>query len=219
LADYPELAEPLADGLTTIRRWAAQINRSPAYVSAFWRRLPDWPEPVGHLPRRGRNGGGRGELVFAVADLEACRERHPEMWPERRAAVVETGLDPSTLVTAGRFAEIAGVDRKTVTQYRDKPGWPAPVAEEVYRLRSLLSFWPGAPATDLDPDTLMTLRRFAADVAHVTPEDVTRCRELPGFPRPAREAYRLGDLLQFWRSGRPGKRGRATAAARDQVAS
>lgn len=206
MAAYPELSGPLDDSQTTIRLWAARINRSAAYVAGFWRPMPDWPDPVGQLPPRGRNGGGRGELVYAVADLDAWRERHPELWPERRAAPVDTGLDPDTVVTLGRFAELAGVDRKTVTQYRGKPGWPNPVPGEVYRLRRLLSFWPAQ--TDLDPDTLVTLSRFAGDVARVPAEDVARCRKLRGFPRPVREPYRLGDLLGYW-PARPGKRGGA----------
>jgi hypothetical protein len=168
--------------------------------------MPDWPDPVGQLPPRGRNGGGRGELVYAVAELDAWRDRHPELWPERRAAPVDISLDPDTLVTLGRFAELAGVDRKTVTQYRGKAGWPDPVHAEVYRLRGLLSFWP--VQTDLNPDTMVTLDQFAGEVAGVAVEDVARCRELRGFPSPVREPYRLGDLLGYW-PARPGKRGRA----------
>lgn len=201
---YPELAEPLGEGLTTIASWARQINRSAAYVSGYWRPQPDWPDPVGQLPPRGRNGGGRPELVYAAADLDRWRKRHQETQPERRSAAVATDLDPGTLVTLGRFAEIAKVDRKTVTQYRGTPGWPAPVNAEVYRLRGLQSFW-SVPA-ELDPGTLLTLERFAGEVAYLPLGEVERCRELRGFPKPVREVYRLGDLLAYWPS-RPGKRG------------
>lgn len=201
---YPELAEPLDEGLVTIASWARAVNRSAAYVSGYWRPQPDWPEPVGQLPPRGRNGGGRPALVYAGAELDSWRERHEETQPEGHSAAVTTDLDPGTLVTLGRFAEIANLDRKTVTQYRGTPGWPAQVTGEAYRLRGLLSFW--SVASELDPGTLMTLKRFAGEVAQLPLGEIERCRGLRGFPKPVREVYRLGDLLAFWPS-RPGKRG------------
>jgi hypothetical protein len=136
---------PIPAGLTTLRLWASEQGRTHHYVRQFWRRRPGFPDPVGELPPAGHHGGGRGEHLYDQAALNAWLAAQPDLAPPDR-------VDPRTLriagderVTLGRFAALIGKDRKTVTQHRDRPGFPEPGIDGLYRAGDLLEYWNSRP--------------------------------------------------------------------------
>jgi hypothetical protein len=124
----PLLEEPLQAGLTTLAGYAAQRGVTESYIQSYWMPRPRFPRPVGRLAGRGRNGGGRGRKVYRVQDLDTFRAGEPGLQPRRVARIVYTG--PDERVTLGFFADHSAwesggrPDRKTVSQYKDYPGFP-----------------------------------------------------------------------------------------------
>src|SRR5260370_31808487 len=130
MARYRTIDEPLPPGLVTVSQWAARVGRAPGTVRSRWSQRAGFPQPCGRLPGRGRHGGGLGELVYRSADLEA--------WVPRSSVLDDSGVSPDLRITLGWFADRAAkVARKTVTQYRDAPGFPAAGADARYRYAGL----------------------------------------------------------------------------------
>ncbi len=127
--------------MTTLRRWAAEHGRTSDYVRLFWRSRPGFPEPATSLRPRGRHGGGRGELLFEEAALNAWLAAQDDLHPPERVDPSGLEVGENDRVTLGRFAALIGKDRKTVTQHRDRPGFPAPSADGTYRLGDLVRYW------------------------------------------------------------------------------
>jgi hypothetical protein len=134
-------APGLPPGLTTLRRWAAKHGRTPDYVRIFWRPRDGFPGPAGTLPARGRHGGGQGELLFDEKHLDAWLAAQPDLQPPERIDAATLDTVAQERVTLGRFAAVIGKDRKTVTQHRDRPGFPAPGDDGKYSLADLLRYW------------------------------------------------------------------------------
>jgi hypothetical protein len=128
-------------GLTTLRRWASKHGRTPDYVRIFWRARPGFPDPAGTLPARGRHGGGQGELLFDEKRLDTWLAAQPDLQPPERIDPTTLRAAPDERVTLGGFAAVIGKDRKTVTQHRDRPGFPAPGPDRKYSLADLLRYW------------------------------------------------------------------------------
>lgn len=188
MPDLPVLEGPLPEGLTTVKQWAPKQNRSPAYVNKFWRKAGDWPAAVGQLPGRAAGGGGRRKQVYEEHELDAFRARHPEYRREARMAVrIEPELPDDTLVTLRQVASMIvsdgtpeakpGVAPRNVSQYHKglhaDPGFPAPVEEDVWRLRDLAGYWPYPVDTLLDGATLVTAAVFA-QISGVSAETVAQ---------------------------------------------
>lgn len=135
---YPVIAEPLPTGLVTLSQWAGTVGRSPGTIRSRWARRRGFPAPCGRLPGRGRHGGGLGELVYRAADLDE--------WLPPPVLLDDAGTSPDQRVTLGWFADHAAhVARKTVTQYRGTPGFPAPGADGRYRYADLAAWWCSRP--------------------------------------------------------------------------
>lgn len=138
MARYTVIAEPLPPGLVTLSQWAATVGRSPGTIRSRWSQRSGFPAPCGRTPGRGRHGGGLGEMVYRAADLEKC------LPPS--AQLDDAGISPDQRVTLGWFADrVAGVARKTVTQYRGTSGFPAPGADGRYRYVDLAIWWRSRP--------------------------------------------------------------------------
>jgi hypothetical protein len=135
----------LPPGLTTLRRWARSHGRTHDYVRKFWRQRPGFPESVGELPARGRHGGGRGELLFDDAALEAWFSAQPDLAPPQRIDPATFRADPEDRITLGRFAALIGKSRGTVTQHCGRPGFPQAGADGRYRAADLLAYWNTRP--------------------------------------------------------------------------
>jgi hypothetical protein len=132
-------------GMTTLRVWGPKQGRSADYVRQNWRNRDGFPEPAGALPARGRNGGGRGELLFDQAELDAWLAVQPDLAAPERIDLGAIRIDPEERITLGRFAGLIGKDRKTVTQHRDRPGFPEAGADGAYRAGDLLGYWNSRP--------------------------------------------------------------------------
>jgi hypothetical protein len=128
-------------GLTTLHRWAPKHGRTYNHVRQFWRRRPGFPEPVGTLPPRDPHQRGRHELLFDEAALDAWLAAQTDLEPPERIdpSVLTVGLDER--ITLGRFAGIIGKNRRTVHQHRDRPGFPSPDADGLYRAGDLFDYW------------------------------------------------------------------------------
>lgn len=132
-------------GMTTLRVWGPEQGRSADYVRQNWRNRDGFPEPSGELPPRGRNGGGRGELLFGQAELDAWLAAQPDLAAPERIDPGAIRIDPHERITLGRFAGLIGKDRKTVTQHRNRPGFPQGDADGTYRAGDLLDYWNSRP--------------------------------------------------------------------------
>jgi hypothetical protein len=130
--------------MTTLRRWAARLGRSHDRVR-HWGADPDFPEHVGELPPRGRHGGGIGEQYFDEAALDAWLASRPDLAPPERIDPSAAVIDPGERITLGRFAGLIGKARGTVNQHRDRPGFPQPAADGLYRAGDLLDYWNTRP--------------------------------------------------------------------------
>lgn len=128
-------------GWITLRRWAPRHGRTFGYVQRYWRGQPGFPAPVGELPSRGRHGGGRGELLFDEAALDTWLAAHPDLGSPERIDPAASGIDLDERITLGRFAALVGKARKTVTQHRGRPGFPAADEEGLYRVGDLFEYW------------------------------------------------------------------------------
>lgn len=137
--------EAIPAGLTTLRAWSTRQGRVYDYVRQFWRPRPGFPEPVGELRPRGRHGGGRGEHLYDEAALDGWRSAQSDLDPPERIELSALGISADERVTLGRFAGLIGKDRKTVTQHRDRPGFPAAGEGGKYRAGDLLAYWNARP--------------------------------------------------------------------------
>jgi hypothetical protein len=100
--------------------------------------MPGFPEPVGTLePAEQRRG--RRELLFDEAALDAWLAARPELAPPERVVVFPVDLDER--ITLGRFASLIGKANKTVTQHRDRTGFPNSGEDGKYRAGDLLDYW------------------------------------------------------------------------------
>jgi len=139
---YPVIAQPLPPGLVTLSQWAATVGRATGTIRSRWARQADFPPPVGRAPGRGRHGGGLGELVYRAADLDKWLDE----WRPKPAQLRDAGTSPNQRVTLGWFADNAAqVARKTITQYRGTPEFPAPGADGRYRYADLATWWRSRP--------------------------------------------------------------------------
>lgn len=91
-------------GLTTLHQWAPRHGRTYDYVRQVWRRRPGFPDPAGEMPARGRHGGGRGELLFDEAALDAWLASQPDLAPPQRIDPASLRIYPDERITLGRFA-------------------------------------------------------------------------------------------------------------------
>ncbi|HXL95677.1 MAG TPA: hypothetical protein VN969_42700 [Streptosporangiaceae bacterium] len=136
-------AEPdagLPPGTTTLRRWAAQHGRTYDCLRR-WRRRDGFPAPAGELPPRGRHGGGRGELLFDELAIDEWLAGQADLESPERFDLASLGLVPDDRITLGRFAALIGLARATVTQHRDRPGFPSAGADGAYPAGDLLDYW------------------------------------------------------------------------------
>ena len=152
---YPLLEEPLPAHQVTLAGYADQIGVGEHHIHSYWMPRERFPEPVGQLPGRGRNGGGRPRKVYLAKDLDDFRAGEPDLWPRKVTRIV-TELDPAEWVTIGFFAahsrwETGGrPDRTTITQYQGAPGFPpgrkAPGARALkYRAGDLAAYLNARP--------------------------------------------------------------------------
>ena len=212
---YRLLERPLAPGLTTLRGYAEGIGYSLGYIRLFWRKRDGFPAPVGELPPRGRHGGGRGELVFEEKALDAFRATQADLWGRRPMQRVVTSRDLDERITPGEFAQqLAGVGGEVMAQYQALEGFPETGTDRRCRLGDLLAYWNTRPIvlTGEDPDQRVTLYE-AAGILGVAHKTLSQYRDNPGFPPEIGGRYRLGGLVGFLNTGRPGKRGPAAKTA------
>jgi hypothetical protein len=126
--------------MTTLRAWAARHGRSHDRVR-HWRADPEFPTHVGELSSHGRHGGGIGEQYFDEAALDGWLASRPELAPPERIDPSATRIDLEERVTLGRFAALIGKARGTVNQHRNRPGFPQPGTDGLYRADDLLAYW------------------------------------------------------------------------------
>jgi hypothetical protein len=219
---YRLLERPLPPGLTTLRDYAARIGYSPDYVLRFWRKRPEFPSsPVGQLAPRGRRGGGRGELVYEEKALDAVRAAHADLWGRRPMQRVVTHRDLDERITPAEFArQLAGVGADVMARYQELEGFPESGPDGRARLGDLLTYWNTRPIVlaghSGDEQVLIS---EAARIIGVDTKTISQYEGHPGFPavvsgaETSRRKYRLGGIVEFLNTGRPGKRGRAAGAA------
>jgi hypothetical protein len=208
------LERPLAPGLTTLRDYAKRIGYSPDYIRLFWGKRDGFPAPAGELPPRGRHGGGRGELVFDEKALDAFRATQADLWGRRPMQRVVTNRDLDERITPSEFAQqLAGVDGAVMARYQALDGFPEIGKDGRCRLGDLLAHWNTRPIVlaGHDPDERVILRE-AARIIGLAHKTISQYRKKAGFPPGRDGTYRLGDVVDFLNTGRPGKRG---PAARD----
>lgn len=210
---YPVIHGPLPPHLVTLDAYGPSIGRSKAYIQGHWRPLEGFPQPVNEMPSRGRHGGGRGELVYPRAALDAFRREHDNLWGLRSTRLI-VGHDPGERVTLEEFAAICATCGATPDP--DPRRRPASRADAGGRrtLRAMIAWHNTLPAaagpalavTPLGPDELVTQTGFAR-LVDVHPTTVFQYRDDPDYP-PSADAggklYRLGALAAWW-NGRPGK--------------
>lgn len=139
LTDSP--AEGIPAGLTTLRMWATSHGRTYDHVRNFWRKRQGFPDPVCELPSRGRHGGGTGEQLWEESALDGWLAAQPDLHPPERIALSALDIGADDRISLGRFADLVGKARKTVTQHRDRPGFPKPGADGRYCAGDLVSYW------------------------------------------------------------------------------
>jgi hypothetical protein len=132
-------------GMTTLRLWAVKHGRTYDYVRQFWRRRDGFPAAAGELPARGRHGGGLRELLFNEQALDAWVSAQSDLEPPERFDLAAVGLAADDRITLGRFAAAIGKARATVTQHRDRPGFPEADDDGCYRADELLGYWNARP--------------------------------------------------------------------------
>ncbi|MCX4097717.1 hypothetical protein [Nocardia sp. alder85J] len=116
------------DGWVTLAQWADKHGYSPEYVRNFWTPLLGFPAPASSHPRSASSGRFEAE-VYSEAALDAFYAAHR---PEHRGTT--SMLDgPDEFRTLGTIASMLGLDRKTVSQYRQ--AIDAAVAAEDYQDR------------------------------------------------------------------------------------
>lgn len=218
---YRLLERPLAPGQTTLRDYGLRIGYSADYIRLFWGRRDGFPAPVGELHPQGRHGGGRGELVFEVKALDAFRATQLDLWGRRPLRRVVTSRDLDERITPGEFAsQLAGVSGEEMARYQELESFPRIGGDGMCPLGDLIAYWNTRPIVLLgrDPNELVTLGE-AARILGVAQKTISQYRDCDGFPATAgsagerRPKYRLGAIVGFLNTGRPGKRGPAATTA------
>ena len=219
---YRLLERPLPTGLTTLREYAKRIGYSFGYIRLYWGQRDGFPEPAGELSPRGRLGGGRGELVYEEKALDAFRALYADLWGRRPMQRVVTSHDLDERITPDDFAvQLAGVDAEVIARYQGLEGFPETGADGTARLGDLVAYWNTRPIVlpaGYSGDEHVTIGE-AADVIDVHPKTISQYAGHPGFPAMVSRAgtrprkYRLGSIVGFLNTGRPGKRGRAARVA------
>jgi hypothetical protein len=215
---YPLLERPLPAGLTTLADYGHRIGYSPKYFRARWGSRDGFPRPVGVL-RRSR---GRRELVYAVRGLDAFRATQADLWGRRVMQRVVTDRDLDERITPGQFAsQLAAVDAEVIARYQELEGFPETGADGTCRIGDLVAYWNTRPIVlpaGYTGDEQVTIGE-AARIIDVDPKTIEQYRGHDGFPAVVSRAgtrprkYRLGRIVQFLNTGRPGKRGRAARVA------
>lgn len=222
---YRLLELPPPPGLTTLRDYADRLGYSSRYIRQYWGQRDGFPEPVGELPPQGRVGrrsGGLGELVYEEKALDAFRARHADLWGRRRMQRVVTSRDLDERITPGEFArQLAGVGGEVIGRYQELEGFPETSADGTARLGDLLAYWNTRPIllpAGYSGDEQVTIGE-AARIIDVDPKTIGQYSGHAGFPAAVSKAgtrprrYRLGSIVEFLNTGRPGKRGAAARAA------
>ena len=219
---YRLLERPLPPGLTTLRDYAERIGYTFDYIRLYWRQRDGFPEPAGELPPQGRHGGGRGKLVYEEKALDAFRARYTDLWGRRRMDRVVTSRDLDERITPAEFAhELAGVGAEVMARYQQLEGFPETGPDGGLRLGDLLAYWNTRPivlpAGYSGNEQVMISE--AARIIGVDTKTISQYEGHRGFPAvvdgadTGRGKYRLGSIVEFLNTGRPGKRGRAATAA------
>jgi hypothetical protein len=215
---YRLLERPLSSGLTTLRDYAERLGYSRDYIRLYWKKRDGFPEPAGELPSRGRHGGGRGELVYEEKALDAFRAAHADLWGRRPLQRVVTDRDLDERLTPAVFARLAGAGGEMMARHQEMEGFPETGADGKCRLGDLLAYWNTRPIVlaNHDPDEEVTLYQ-AASILDVNAKTVYQYQGHPGFPPGTATdegvLYRLGAIVDFLNTGRPGKRGPAARPA------
>jgi hypothetical protein len=215
---YRLLERPLPPGLTTLRDYSRRLGYSPDYIRLYWKKRDGFPEPAGELPSRGRHGGGRGELVYAEKALDAFRAAHADLWGRRPLQRVVTDRDLDERLTPAEFARLAGASDEMMARHQEMEGFPETGADGKCRLGDLLAYWNTRPIVlaGNDPDEEVTLYQ-AARILGVNAKTVYQYQGHSGFPPGTATAdgllFRLGAVVDFLNTGRPGKRGPAASTA------
>jgi hypothetical protein len=69
----------------------------------------------------------------------------PDLAPPERIDPSAARINAEERVTLGKFAGLIGKARGTVNQHRDRPGFPQPGPDGLYRAGDLLAYWNTRP--------------------------------------------------------------------------
>jgi hypothetical protein len=209
---YPLLERPLPPALATLADYGDRIGYSGEYVRIHWGKRTGFPAPVGELRRR----RGRRELVYEVKGLDAFRATRADLWGRRVMQRVVTDRDLDERITPGEFAgQLAGVSGEVMACYQELAGFPEIGEGGRCRLGDLVAYWNTRPIIlpGRDLDERLALHQAAEEIG-VARKTLAQYRGSPGFPVTGRDGkYRLGDVLDFLNTGRPGKRRAAARTA------
>ena len=208
MARYPVLQRPLPPGLVTLHDYARDIGYSAEAIRVHWKRRRGFPEPVGQVP----GPAGPPAPVYEARRLETFRAAHAGTWGWGRRPLqrVVTDRDLDERVTLEEFAvQLAGTGVQDLARYRDAGGFP-PIGEDGRcRLGDLVAFWNTRPImlAGQDPGERVNLGQ-AARILGLARKTLTQYRDSDGFPEAGPDGLRrLGDVVAFLNTGRPGKRG------------
>ena len=206
MARYPVLERPLPPGLVTLQDYAHDIGYSAEAIRVHWRKLPGFPEPVGQVSRP----AGLPAPVYEARRLETFRAAHANTWGRRELQRVVTDRDLDERVTLEEFAgQLAGTGVQDVARYREAGGFPRAGEDGRCRLGDLVAFWNTRPIllTGQDPEQRVNLGQ-AARILGMARKTLSQYRDSAGFPAAGLDGLRrLGDVVDFLNTGRPGKRG------------
>lgn len=212
---YPLLERPLPPGLATLADYGDRIGGySGDYIRHHWGKRPGFPAPAGAVRRQ----RGRRELVYEIKGLDAFRATQADLWGRRVMARVTTDRDLDERITPGEFAgQLAGVSGEVMALYLelDSDGFPGAGPDGKYRLGDLVAYWNTRPIIlpGRDLDERVNLPQAAAATG-VDRTALAKYRHSDRFPGTGPDGkYRLGDVLGFLNTGRPGKRGASAGTA------
>ena len=81
------------------------------------------------------------EQYFDEAALDAWLASRPDLAPPERIDTTAVRIDPDQRITLGKFAGLIRKARGTVTQHRDRVGFPQAGEDGLYRASDLLEYW------------------------------------------------------------------------------